>query len=71
MEKDYQKLCICKMCPTYIECGELVAFCLPEFGTSKCITVESGCVCPGCPVYAEKGFVNNYHCIPGHEEIIA
>lgn len=68
MDNNYQKRCICKMCPTYVECGEPLAYCLPQYGSSKCITVKSGCVCPGCPIYEEKGFTREYYCIPGHEE---
>jgi hypothetical protein len=64
MESSYQKRCICKMCPSYVNCGELVAYCLPEIDSSKCIKVKSGCVCPGCPVYEEKGFSKDYYCIP-------
>lgn len=67
--EDFQKKCICKMCPTYVNCGEALAYCLPENGSSKCITVKSACVCPGCPVYAIKGFTKDFYCIPGNEEI--
>jgi len=68
MDNNDQKRCICKMCPSYLDCGEPLAYCLPEYGSSKCITVKSGCVCPGCPIYEEKGFSKEYYCIPGNEE---
>jgi hypothetical protein len=68
MDNVYQKKCICKMCPTYVSCGESLAFCIPENGSSRCIKIMSGCVCPGCPVYAEKGFSKDYYCIPGNRE---
>ncbi|MHB1314505.1 MAG: DUF2769 domain-containing protein [Christensenellales bacterium] len=69
MDKNYQKLCICRMCPSYVKCGEPIAYCLPEESSSKCITSKSGCICPGCPVYDEKGFTKDYYCIPGSEKI--
>lgn len=70
MENNYQKKCICRMCPSYVNCGEPLAYCLPEWDTSKCITTKAGCVCPGCPVYEEKGFSKAYYCLPGNKEII-
>jgi hypothetical protein len=67
MEKNYEKLCICAMCPTYVNCGEPKAFCLYTQGKSKCITTMHGCICPGCPVHEEKGFLKDYYCINGKE----
>lgn len=65
MENNDQKRCVCKMCPSYVNCGEPLAYCLPEVGVSKCIKSEVGCVCPGCPVFEEKKFSKDYYCIPG------
>lgn len=62
-----QDACICGMCPSYYSCGENIAFCMPEGGTSKCIKVENGCVCPGCPVQAEMHFTHEYYCTRGNE----
>ncbi len=64
--EDLQKQCICPMCPTYRNCGEPVAFCLPGIKSSKCITTQSGCVCPGCPVQELKGYTGDYYCIPAN-----
>lgn len=67
MSENLQKRCICRMCPTYARCGEPLAYCLPEVGKSKCITVKSGCICPGCSVYKRQGFTKDYYCIMGPE----
>ena len=61
-----QKKCICAGCPSYYNCGEKIAYCMPEAGKSQCIKVENGCICPGCPVYEEMGFRNLYYCIRGN-----
>jgi hypothetical protein len=53
--------CICPGCPSYVNCGEPIAFCL--IGISKCIKTEQGCICPGCPVYEKKGFNRDYFCL--------
>jgi hypothetical protein len=60
-------LCICGMCPSFVECKEEIAFCLAEKGTSGCIKGEQGCLCPGCPVQAEKDFSHVYYCTRGSE----
>lgn len=66
MDRDKaQKACVCRMCPTYFDCGEQVAFCLMQSGKSKCINAESGCTCPGCPVQSEMRFRHDYYCIYG------
>jgi hypothetical protein len=44
--------CICPGCPSYVNCGEPIAFCL--ISISKCIKTEQGCICSGCPVYEKK-----------------
>lgn len=63
------KICICRSCPTYINCGEKLAFCLSESGKSKCIKSEVSCVCPDCPVQKELGFKKIYYCTRGREKI--
>jgi hypothetical protein len=60
--------CTCPMCPTYINCGEQVGYCLSEIGKSKCITIEKGCICPQCPVQIEMNFTHDYYCIYGAEK---
>jgi len=63
MGKDLQAQCICAMCPSYVKCGEPLAYCLPEVGVSKCIKAEVGCVCPGCAVYEKLDLKREYYCI--------
>ena len=60
-------LCICKICPTFIDCGEEIAYCLAVSGKSACITKEDGCLCPGCPVLESEGFSHVYYCTRGTE----
>ncbi len=60
-------LCICRMCPSYIQCDEETAYCLAATGKSKCITQEAGCLCPGCPVLEMEGFQHVYYCTRGSE----
>ncbi len=60
-------LCLCRMCPTYLDCNEMIAFCLGTTGTSACIKKEKGCLCPGCPVEEQEGFTHVYYCIRGTE----
>lgn len=59
--------CMCRMCPSFVDCKEEIAFCLAEEGTSSCIRNEQGCLCPGCPVQAEMNFRHVYYCIRGNE----
>lgn len=59
------KICICRMCPSFFDCGEQLAYCVPEGGKSKCITVETGCVCPGCPVQQQMNYQHVYYCTRG------
>lgn len=63
MDKKLQDQCICAMCPSFVNCNEPLAYCLPEVGISKCIKSEVGCVCPGCPVYEKLGLDHQYYCI--------
>lgn len=65
--KEAIKLCICGMCPTYVECKEEIAFCLSMVGISKRIKIEKGCLCPGCPVHEKMGLKRVYYCIRGNE----
>jgi hypothetical protein len=60
-------LCICRSCPTFVDCKEDIAFCLGTTGKSRCITKELGCLCPGCPVLEAEGFLHVYYCIRGTE----
>ena len=65
--KEATGLCMCMMCPSFVDCGEEIAFCLAESGKSVCIREENGCLCPGCPVLEEEGFQHVYFCIRGTE----
>ena len=60
-------LCICRMCPTFKDCREEIAFCLAATGKSSCIQDEQGCLCPGCPVLEQEGFTHVYYCTRGSE----
>ena len=61
------ELCICKKCPSWIECNELGGFCSNSIGISKCILDENGCICGGCPVYDKMKLSHMYYCIRGSE----
>ncbi|CAG0984935.1 hypothetical protein METP1_01975 [Methanosarcinales archaeon] len=63
LSKFFDELCRCRICQSYIECKEEIAFCLSTTGTSKCIKEEKGCLCPGCPVQEKMGFKHVYYCI--------
>jgi hypothetical protein len=60
-------LCLCGMCPSFVDCSEEIAYCLAGQGTSGCIKKEQGCLCPGCPVQEEENFQHVYYCIRGSE----
>jgi len=60
-------LCICRMCPSFVDCKEEIAYCLAEKGSSGCIKEEQGCLCPGCPVQAEVDFQHVFYCTRGSE----
>jgi hypothetical protein len=60
-------LCLCGMCPTYVDCREEIAWCLAPTGKSACIKDEQGCLCPGCPVLDAEGFQHVYYCTRGSE----
>ena len=61
-------MCICRNCPSWVECGEQGAFCFPTIGKSKCIKDEKGCICGGCPVTKEMGLKHGYYCTRGSEK---
>jgi Protein of unknown function (DUF2769) len=60
-------MCMCRMCPSFADCGEEIAFCLAVTGRSGCIKNEQGCLCPACPVLEAEGFTHVYYCIRGSE----
>jgi hypothetical protein len=60
-------LCLCGMCPSFVDCREEIAYCLAAQGTSICIRTEQGCLCPGCLVQAEEDFRHAYYCTRGSE----
>lgn len=55
--------CICKKCPSYVECGEKAGFCL--VGKSSCIEEKKGCICGDCPVTKKMGLKWGYYCTNG------
>ncbi|GAJ05980.1 unnamed protein product [marine sediment metagenome] len=61
-------MCICKNCPSWVECNEQGGFCFPTIGKSKCITEEKGCICGGCPVTEKMGLKHIYFCTKGSEK---
>ena len=60
-------LCMCRMCPSFVDCNEEIAFCMEEPGTSGCIKKEQGCLCPGCPVQGAENFRHVFYCTRGNE----
>jgi len=65
--KEGIRLCICGMCPSFVDCREEIAYCLAVSQKSSCITEEQGCLCPGCPVLEKEGFSHVYYCTRGSE----
>jgi hypothetical protein len=63
MDEKLQQECICPMCPSYVKCGEPLAYCLPGVSISQCIKSELGCICPGCPVQEKMGYTKDYYCL--------
>jgi hypothetical protein len=55
--------CICKKCPSYVECEERGGFCW--VGKSTCIKEKKGCICPECPVTAKLNLKWGYYCLNG------
>lgn len=68
--EEAEKICLCKSCPSYFECGDKVAYCVDDGGKSQCIKNQAGCVCPGCPVQQEMNYAHIYYCINGSEKEI-
>lgn len=62
------EMCICKTCPSFVECGEQGGFCFPTIGKSDCIKEEKGCICGTCPVYSKMELKNMYYCTRGSEK---
>ena len=67
-ENQFIEGCICKKCPSWIECNEQGGFCSSLIGKSKCILDEKGCICGGCPIYDKMNLSHMYYCIRGSEE---
>ena len=65
---DAQGDCICAVCPSYIACDELVAYCLSDAGRSKCIAAEVACMCPDCPVQSKMGYFAQFYCTRGNAQ---
>ena len=65
--KEAVRLCVCRMCPSFVDCGEEIVFCMAVNSKSGCISKEKGCLCPGCPVQDWEGFQHVYYCIRGSE----
>lgn len=61
-------MCICRKCPSWIECNEKGGYCFSIIKKSKCITKENGCICSGCPVTANMGLKHIYFCTKGSEK---
>jgi len=59
------RLCVCRMCPSFVDCKEEIAYCMEVTTKSGCISKEKGCLCPGCPVQDREGFRHVYYCIRG------
>ncbi|MGC9311022.1 MAG: DUF2769 domain-containing protein [Candidatus Aenigmatarchaeota archaeon] len=57
-----KRLCLCKDCPSYVDCGER-AFCLKGAKKSRCIEEEVGCLCHGCQVRLRLGLREWYFCM--------
>lgn len=60
-------LCLCRRCPSFMDCSEETAYCLAATGKSACIRTERGCLCPACPVLEREGFLHVYYCTRGTE----
>ena len=68
MKKKVLFMCICKSCPSWIECKEKGGFCFPTISKSKCIKKENGCICGNCPVTKEMKLKHGYYCTRGSEK---
>jgi len=63
-----EELCICRQCPSFVNCKEEITFCLMETGKSNCIKKENGCICGGCPIEKKFDFMHGYYCTRGSEK---
>ena len=61
-------MCICRSCPSWVDCEESVGYCSPGIGKSKCIIDEKGCICSGCPITGKMGLKHIYFCTKGSEK---
>jgi len=66
--KEAEGACICNACPTYVDCGEPLAYCVWDKGKSKCIKDENGCICPDCPVQIDMKLGHDFYCTRGTEK---
>jgi hypothetical protein len=66
--KEAAAICDCDACPTYVECGEMMAFCLGDPGKSSCIVENVACICPGCRVHDQLNLLYEYYCTSGSEK---
>jgi hypothetical protein len=69
--KEFESMCICGNCPTYLGLGEEddhIVYCFPTRGKSKKIKDEVSCICKSCPVYEEMNFATDFFCTRGTEE---
>jgi hypothetical protein len=62
------QMCICKGCPSFVDCGEDIGYCFPTIGKSSCISEEKGCTCGTCPVTEKMGLKHGYYCTRGSEK---
>ncbi len=60
--------CICRQCPSFVECGERAAYCFPLIGKSACIHEEKGCICLECSVYPKVGLKHVFYCTRGSRD---
>ena len=63
--KELEKKCVCKSCPSFIECKEKILYCL--LGKSECIKEIKVCICGGCPVHQELGLKKGAYCVHGKD----
>lgn len=61
-------MCVCKQCPSFMECGESIGYCLSTIGKSNCIKEEKGCICGDCPVTTQMDLKHDYYCTKGSEK---
>ena len=55
------KECVCKNCPSYLDCKETIGYCV--LNKSKCIKKRDGCICGGCSVYRKLNLEGYYFCL--------